>query len=143
MIDRVVLIILVCVAAAVSSAEAEKQPAADEKPKNGEAKPAKDPTALSPRMKQALTTEKRGEVVKEVELPKVPEISLKGLVKAGESGATAIIEIKDAGSQLVRAGSDISITASDGSTLALKVKKVTQDSVEIEVPALKQTLIVR
>ena len=103
--------------------------------------PAADPTQLSPRMRQALSAEKRAEVIKEPEAPRLPEISLKGLVRAGDS-ATAIIDVKGAGSHLVRAGSELSVTSTEG-TLTMKVSKITADAVHIDVPAVKLTIIVR
>jgi len=139
---RSLIILLIWSAAGAVCAE-DVESTKDDTPTPTEVKkPAKDPTALSPRMKQALT-EKRAEVVKEPDLPKLPEIKLKGLVKAGETGASAMIEIAGAGIQLARPDSEISVKLADGTSLTLKIKKINADSVEIEVPALKQALTLR
>jgi hypothetical protein len=138
---RAFCILALYLAFGAASAEAPKDSTPQKETPKVEENKAKDPTVPSARMKQALT-ERRAEVFKE-ELPKLPELTLKGLVKGGESGASAMIEIKDSGTQLVRAGSEISVALSGGGSLGMKITKINADSVEIEVPALKQTLVLR
>jgi hypothetical protein len=114
-----------------------------EEPK-AEAKPS-DPTQPSAKLRQILRgPEKSGEVVKiPVEIPKPPEIALKGLIRTDGKPAAALIELKGRQAQIVREGAQISGIASDGASMDMIIKKISSDGVEIEIPKLKQTLFVR
>jgi len=147
------MLLLGCVLSCSIHAEEAKKP--DEKPtaktadtsttaKETLSKPA-DPTQPSPRLKQVLRgPEKAAEVVQRpVEPAKPPEITLKGLIRAAGKPAAAMIELKDRQAQIVREGAQISGIASDGSVVEILIKKISSNGVEVEIPKLKQTLIVR
>jgi hypothetical protein len=109
-----------------------------------EAKPV-DPTQPSAKLRQILRgPERSAEVVQRpVELAKAPEITFKGLIRAKDKPAAAMIEIKGRQAQVVREGSQISAIASDGTSVELMINKISSDGVEIDITKLKQTLMVK
>ena len=104
-----------------------------------------DPTQPSPKLRQILRgPERSAEVVQRPAEPlKPPEIALKGLIRAAGKPAAAMIELKGRHAQVVREGAQISGITSDGGNVEMIIKKISLDGVEIEIPKLKQTLIVR
>jgi hypothetical protein len=133
------IVVFVCAitqAFAAHSGEDKKPPLPDpEKPRQE----AKDPTEMSAKMRQALKkTENRAEVVAAEPAPaKLPDITLKGLVKSKE-GSAAMIELQGAGLRVVREGSEL-----NADNMQLIVRKITADTVEIEIPERKKTIVLR
>lgn len=115
-------------------------------PKKGaDGKPLRDPTQLSPRMREMLAPKKeeaRVEVQKAAP-PKLPQIILRGLVAASVDGdGSAAIEVKGGSVYLVRTGSTVQAQV-ENQTLTLQIKSIGKDAITIEIPELHQTLTIR
>lgn len=105
---------------------------------------SKDPTQLSPRMREMLApkVEPRAQEVAKAPPPKLPEILLRGLVVGKESQGSAALEVKGGSTVLVRAGSSFT-AVSAGQSLMVRVRNISADSIELEIPELQQTLTIR
>jgi hypothetical protein len=101
----------------------------------------KDPTEGSKRSQEALQPAEKSAAAAPV--IKVPEIILKAYVHAEGKAPLAIIEIKGKGTTTVRDGSLLTITGEGGGAITLTVKKVADESVTIEVPGLKDAMLVK
>ena len=140
----VMLLLLLSICAPSPAEEGEKPPEKkpDTPPKTGETAPkSADPTQASSRLRQALRGPERSERVAPPPTIKIPEITLKGLLQAEGKPASAVLEVKGKGHVTVVAGSRILLTGNDNG--ALLVKKVGVDGVEIEVPGVKELLVVK
>jgi len=122
-----------------------KEASPDAKP-GSDPKVTRDPTQPSARLKQALLkshTEKTVVAVKPVEIPKLPELALKGIVENGQGESAAIVQIAGKELHTVRKGTELSVTASDGSKIVIVVLRVSAEGLQIEVPSQKQTFNLR
>jgi hypothetical protein len=137
---------LICAAAlALSCLAARAQEGGDDKQKKDPpAEPEKkhrDPTEASDRMKEALQADEKP-IQAAPAVVKVPEMTLKAFVQADGKAATAILDVSGK-MQTVHEGSQIRVTNEAGAVLVLVVKSVADGSVTIEVPGLKDSLIVK
>lgn len=121
--------------------ENETPPAAKKGP---DGKPLRDPTQLSPRMREMLAPKKEAPQaeVHRAPPPKLPQVILRGLVAGSDGDGSAAIEIKGGSVYLVRAGSTIQAPV-DNQTLTLNIKSIGKDMLTIEVVELQQTLTIR
>jgi hypothetical protein len=112
--------------------------------KGSDGKPLRDPTQLSPRMREMLAPKKESShvEVQKAPPPKLPQIILRGLVAAAEGDGSAAIEIKGGSVYLVRAGSTVQAPV-DNQTLTLQIKSIGKDAITIEIVELQQTLTIR
>jgi len=125
-----------------SRAEDETTPTPPAKGSDG--KPLRDPTQLSPRMREMLAPKKESAHVETQKAPppKLPQITLRGLVAATDGDGSAAIEIKGGSVYLVRAGSTVQAPV-DNQTLTLVIKSIGKDAITIEIVELQQTLTIR
>lgn len=134
----------------LNAEENETPPPAAKKGSDG--KPLRDPTQLSPRMREMLAPKKEAQQaeVHRAAPPKLPQIVLRGLVAGSDGDGSAAIEIKNAQASaegkgavfLVRAGMIVQAVV-DNQTLTLSVKSIGKDMITIEVVELQQTLTIR
>lgn len=113
--------------------------------KNGTpASGVKDPTQLSPRMREMLAPkpEQRAPEAVKAPTPKLPEIVLRGLVTGKDSQGSAALGLKGGSTVLVRAGSSFS-ALSDNQTLLVVVRSISSEAIVLEIPELQQTLTIR
>jgi len=101
----------------------------------------KDPTLLSKNLNDAVRDRPLGPVT--ARPPARPEVSIKALVQVEGKPIEAFIEIKGHGLFLVREGTHLSVPTEEKLNLELVVQKLTGDGAEIEIPALKDRLLVR
>jgi len=137
------LVLLLANCASLLAEEGDKPP--EKKPdtpaKSDDSTPkSADPTQASSRLRQVLRGPERSERTPPPAI-KIPEITLKGLLQAEGKPASAVLEIKGKGHVSVVAGSRILLNGSDNG--ALLVKKVGVEGVEIEVPGVKEMLVVK
>jgi hypothetical protein len=132
---------LCCFSLPAQDTEAEKPPKKKDPPAEGK-EPVKDPTKPSDRLKEILhPPEKPGAAAQPV--VKVPEIKLKAYFEAAGKPGSAILEVGGKGLITVRENSLIQITGETGGTLTLTVKSVSSEGISIEVPGLKELLLVK
>ena len=118
-------------------------PPADGNTASGAREKFKDPTAGSARLEEALQPAPAERAVAAAPVVRVPEIVLKAYLHAEGKAPSAIIEIKGKGTTTVHDGTQVTITGEGGGALTITVKKVAEESVIIEVPGLKDALIVK
>lgn len=125
-------------------AEDETTPTPTPPAKGSDGKPLRDPTQLSPRMREMLAPKKESThaEVQKAPPPKLPQIILRGLVAATDGDGSAAIEIKGGSVYLVRAGSTVQAPV-DNQTLTLVIKSIGKDAITIEIVELQQTLTIR
>jgi hypothetical protein len=117
----------------------------------GEGKPAKPPTEtvdpdvtkMSQRLKDAYKEDKPAAVQAPPPPPKIPDLAVRGLIKAGDKAAMAIIAIDGKRLITVQSNSQVSIKTTEGRVLTLKFTLVSPDGVELEIPELKEKLSLR
>jgi len=129
----------------LSPLRAEENETAPVAPKKGaDGKPLRDPTQLSPRMREMLAPKKESAQAEAQKAPppKLPQVILRGLVAGADGDGSAAIEIKGGSVYLVRSGSTIQAPV-DNQTLTLNVKSIGKDMITIEVVELQQTLTIR
>ena len=103
-----------------------------------------DPTKPSDRMKRALTkNDPRPVEVHAPEPPKVPEMALRGLVKAADKAPTAMLEIGGKTYPPVHESEVITLKLADGRSLTIKVVAISVESVDLEVVELKTKITLR
>ena len=103
----------------------------------------KDPTQLSPRMREMLAPKTiQAQEVAKAPPPKLPDIYLRGLVVGKDSQGSAALEVKGGDTVLVRPGSTFP-AHSGNSSLQVIVRTITADSIVLEIPELQQTLTIR
>jgi len=126
------------------NAEDENPPPPAQPAKGTDGKPLRDPTQLSPRMREMLAPKKEGTHIEVAKAPppKLPQIILRGLVAGADGDGSAAIEVKGGSVYLVRAGSTVQ-AAVENQTLTLQVKSIGKDAITIEVVELQQTLTIR
>lgn len=135
------------------SAEENENPPPQPPKKGSDGKPLRDPTQLSPRMREMLTPKNNAQHAEAYKAPppKLPQIVLRGLVAGADGDGSAAIEIKNGpvggdgrggAVYLVRSGSTVQAPV-DNQTLTLNVKSIGKDMITIEVVELQQTLTIR
>lgn len=108
-----------------------------------DAEPVQDPTQPSKRMRRMLAPEPAAapEAARPT-LPKLPAMVLKGLVVAANGQGIAILEIHGFGQLLVKPNSQL-VVPSDGRSLTIQIGRISGEGVEMRVPELEQTLVIR
>jgi hypothetical protein len=103
----------------------------------------KDPTQLSPRMREMLAPKAiQAQEVAKAPPPKAPDIYLRGLVVGKDSQGSAALEVKGGDTVLVRPGSTFHANSGTGS-LQVVVRTITAEAITLEFPELQQTLTIR
>lgn len=133
---------LCCFSLSAQDTEAEKPPKKKDPPPEGK-EPVKDPTKPSDRLKEILYPPERASATAAQPVVKVPEIKLKAYVEAAGKPGSAILEVGGKGLITVRENSLIQITGESGGTLTLTVKSVSSEGISIEVPGLKELLLIK
>jgi hypothetical protein len=106
---------------------------------------ARDPTVPSVSLRSALDKSQRAASASARPVPpvKLPEIVRRAFIQVAGKPAQAIIEAGGTTRHTIVAGSQFTVDAGLGASLALRVVRLTADEIEIEIPSLHQTLVIR
>jgi hypothetical protein len=127
-----------------TSGEVVALPDAKTPPADPASAPLPDPTLPTGKLKELLTpkpVEKVGAFA--VAKPKLPDLVLRAYFKAGDKAATAILESDGKHLYTVREGASFTVHTADGRNLSVMSVKVAADAIELEIPELKERVLVR
>lgn len=121
----------------------DKTPDKDEKGSSDQKEKKRDPFALPEHMKpkQEKVTEQEPKFVASKEPVSVPQITLKGYIEVEGEVPYALIEIQGQGALIVNEGDTISLQRQQ--SMVLKVVKLNNLSISIQVGKLGQVIVVR
>ncbi len=101
-----------------------------------------DPTVPSGPLRAALEKSRQAGASARSAETKAPEITLRGRIQVAGKPPQAVIEVGTA-LYIIATGSRMTVDSGHGQTMELRVGAITLEEIEIELPALRQTVVIR